>query len=319
MTELKTRFVPWEEHDEVYFQPLDVNTEEHESFLPSSDDYYTKSRVAIEQQKNYLTNSFTLKGTYMSLLIISVDIIMLIVEFILNKGWNKGTWWSNIDIDVLVKLGAKDTFKIQKGQVHRLITPMFLHVGLLHLIFNLFSKLSIAIHIEKVLGPLRYAIVYVASSLGGNMLSAIFLPRFIQVGASSSIFGLLAVHYVDVVINWKIIPRKKFYIIVLIISSIFTLAIGLFPRIDNFAHLGGFLAGTLMTLIVIPDIQTPDPSPEREKKRKIWIYARMLVSSIILVVLVSIGFVVLLGGYDLNFCPKCEYFACLPIYEECKL
>lgn len=244
---------------------------------------------------------------------------MIIIEFIINKGWNKGTWWVNIDIDVLIRLGAKVTLKIKHGEVHRLILPMFLHVGLLHLLMNLFAQVALSIYVEHVLGSVRYTIVYLISGIGGNLVSAIFLPRYIQVGASSSIFGLLSVQYVDLIVNWKLIPRRKQYTISLIITSILTLAIGLLPRVDNFAHLGGFIFGLLITLIIIPDILSPETSPIREKKRKKFIYIRMIISSSIVVALLGVFLYLLFSGIDFSFCRICEYFVCLPFYKECKI
>lgn len=298
---------------------LKVSNNESESLISSNDEeFIEKQRSIIEKQKSYYSRKIQLKELIAAFIFMSICIIMMIVEFILNKGWNKGSWWINIDADVLIVLGAKVTSKIQRGEVHRLILPIFLHVGLLHLLLNLIALISLSIYVEHILGSFRYILVYLISGIGGNLMSAIFLVRYIQVGASSSIFGLLSVQYADLIVNWKLIPGRKVYTISLIITSILTLALGILPRVDNFAHLGGFLFGLLTSLIVIPDIHTPEMTIHEEKQRKRRIHIRIIICTVLILILFGISMYLLYGGVDLSFCRVCEYFACLPIYKECK-
>ena len=112
--------------------------------------------------------------------------------------------WMNIGTAALVTMGAKKTTLIAQGQVWRLFTAMFLHVGFLHLVLNLYSQLIVGIETERTLGPFRLAFVYFVSGIGGNALSAVFMPRITAVGASGPIFGLFAIYFVDLAINWRI-------------------------------------------------------------------------------------------------------------------
>lgn len=243
---------------------------------------------------------------------------MIIVEFILNKGWNKGSWWVNIEKEVLILLGGNVTWLIQKGEVHRLVVPVFLHVGLLHLLFNMITKLFLGLYIERAFGPIRLIFVYSIATIGGNLASAIFLPRFIQVGASTAIFGMLAVYYVDLILNWRLRSNVKIEVISLVISTVLTIGLGLFPMVDNFSHFGGFVSGVLASLMMIPNLTLPSPMINKQKKRILLTKIRVIVSAVLLVVLWSLGFWVLFA-FDLStFCSWCEYLTCLPIFPECK-
>jgi len=252
-------------------------------------------------------------------LISVVDIVLLIVAFVLNHGWTAGTWWSNIDASVLLKLGAKDTSLIQQGQFWRLFTAMFLHVGLLHCLLNILTQISLSVQIESSLGPLKTAFVYLASGVGGNMMSAIFLPNLPEVGASSSIFGLVAVYFVDLIVNWSLHANRTRNLIVLVVSTLISFALGFFPHIDNFAHLGGFIVGLVAAFIVMPNVALPSLIPSKSRQQFRRNLLRIIIASTLLGLLYVAGFVVLYSGLQLDhWCTFCEYISCLPIFDACK-
>jgi len=89
-------------------------------------------------------------------------------------------------VNVLIDMGAKDEPKIQDDyQVWRLVVPIFLHAGLIHLGFNLLFQLQ-CISLERQCGFFRVGIVYMLAGIGGNILSCIFVPHIISVGASGN-------------------------------------------------------------------------------------------------------------------------------------
>lgn len=134
------------------------------------------------------------------------------------------------------------------GQYYRLITGIFFHGSIWHLIFNMYALYIIGMQLESFLGKFKYLIVYLLSGLAGSMLSVFFSNTF-SIGASGAIFGLMGsllyfgYHYrvyLDSVIKSQIIP--------LILINLF---IGFaFSGIDNFAHIGGLVGGLLATMAV---------------------------------------------------------------------
>jgi membrane associated rhomboid family serine protease len=286
---------------------------------PGNDETVNRmNRAMVRQQKHF--NFQCRPQAFICIGIISLlDIIMLVVEFIYGGGWIPGSWWGNIDGAAIIKLGAKDTALIQKGQFWRLFTAMFLHVGLLHCVLNILTQLSLSVQIESSLGPLRTAFIYLVSGVGGNIASAIFLPNLPEVGASSSIFGLVAVYFVDLIVNWSLHANRTRNLIVLGVTTLISFAMGFFPHIDNFAHLGGFITGLIAAFIVMPDVSLPSFVPSRSRRQYRRKLLRIIVASVLLIALFIAGFVVLYSGLNLDhWCGFCEYISCLPIFQSCK-
>ncbi|MES1913452.1 MAG: hypothetical protein MHM6MM_005639 [Cercozoa sp. M6MM] len=106
----------------------------------------------------------------------------------------------------------------------------------------------LGVGLERAFGPVRVATVYLASGVSGVVLSAIFLPQVLSVGASGALYGLLGALFGDFAQNYRYIPQehRRGYLMSLVISSVIGLGIGLFPLLDNFNHVGGFVCGILL-------------------------------------------------------------------------
>lgn len=286
---------------------------------PSADGSVNRMNRALERQKKHFNFKCHPRAFICIGVISFAEIVLLIVAFVLNHGWTPGTWWANISGEVLIKMGAKDTPRIQRGQIWRLFTAMFLHVGLLHCILNILTQMSLSVQIEWTLGPVKTAFIYVVSGLGGNLASAIFLPNLPEVGASSSIFGLVAVYFVDLIVNWSLHANRTRNLIVLILTTIISFCMGFFPHIDNFAHLGGFITGLISAFIVMPNVELPSFLPSKSRRQKRRHLLRVLVSSSLLLLYFVPGIIILYSGLKLDhWCGFCETISCLPIFKSCK-
>lgn len=94
--------------------------------------------------------------------------------------------------ETLLRLGAKDSYLIvHDSQIWRLASPMVLHAGLIHYILNMFALWYVGKAIELIHGHFQAIVQFVVPAIGGTILSAIFLPEYITVGASGGIFGLI--------------------------------------------------------------------------------------------------------------------------------
>ncbi len=142
---------------------------------------------------------------------------------------------------------AVNRYYITHGEPYRLITGIFLHANIVHILFNMYALYIIGTQLESFLGKGKFLAVYLLSGLAGSMLS-IFMSQSFSVGASGAIFGLLGsllyfgFHYrvyLDTVIKSQIIPL-----------IVINLLIGLMPGIDNWAHIGGLIGGILATMAV---------------------------------------------------------------------
>ncbi|AFM41854.1 putative membrane protein [Desulfosporosinus acidiphilus SJ4] len=146
--------------------------------------------------------------------------------------------------DVLIAFGAKVNSLIQAGQVWRLLTSMFIHIGYFHLAFNLYALWALGPLTELSYGHGKYFAIYMLSGLGGAMASFLFSP-FLSAGASGAIMGLLGAQLFFIYKRpylWKSGLGMNLVIVILV-----NLGFGFWqPGIDNFAHLGGLFTGMFM-------------------------------------------------------------------------
>lgn len=85
-------------------------------------------------------------------------------------------------------------------------------------------------------------------------MSSLFLPTVLGVGASGALYGMIGASLVDLLNNYSNLQHPRKELCGLIASIIFNLCLGLIPFVDNFAHIGGFIAGALTAVIVLPTI-----------------------------------------------------------------
>lgn len=151
------------------------------------------------------------------------------------------------DQRVLIDFGAKVNTLIQAGEVWRLLTSTFIHIGIIHLVFNLYALLALGPLTEESLGHRRFFMIYILSGLGGSIASFLFSPA-LSAGASGAIFGLLgALLYYSYKrpALWKSGLGMNLVVVILV-----NFGFGLVqPGIDNFAHLGGLITGTITCVL----------------------------------------------------------------------
>ncbi|CAN0455301.1 unnamed protein product, partial [Discosporangium mesarthrocarpum] len=80
---------------------------------------------------------------------------------------------------------------VVRGQWYRLLTPVFLHGSLAHLLVNSYSLSAVGPVVERVMGKGRFLGIYLLSGVAGNVLSCIVNPTMPAVGASGAIFGMI--------------------------------------------------------------------------------------------------------------------------------
>ncbi|KAI3647729.1 hypothetical protein MP228_007950 [Amoeboaphelidium protococcarum] len=194
--------------------------------------------------------------------------------------------------------------KQQPDQAFRFFTPMFLHTGLLHLAFNLIIQTRTGFEMEKQLGSFRMALIYVISGVGGNLVAAILNPNSVTVGANGAMYGIFALLYLDLVQNWPILVNPYKNLLILSVTVVIALTIGLLPFIDNYAHIGGFLSGTLAGLIFMPKITFGT----WDRRRKLLL---TLVSFPILAMLLFLGFYQFYTDPSFK-CSWCVWLDCVP-------
>ncbi|MEU7656300.1 rhomboid family intramembrane serine protease [Micromonospora taraxaci] len=134
---------------------------------------------------------------------------------------------------------------IADGQWYRLITAMFLHYGVIHLLLNMWALWVLGRSLEANLGPLRFGALYLIGGLGGNVAAYLFSAQnSATAGASTAVFGLFAAL---IIIERKMGRDISQVIPILVINLVFTLTV---PGISIPGHLGGLVVGALMALVL---------------------------------------------------------------------
>ena len=150
--------------------------------------------------------------------------------------------------ETLLKMGAKDSYLIvNQNEAWRLLSSTVLHAGLLHYLVNMLALWFVGAAIETSHGFIAATILFVIPAVGGTILSAIFLPEYITVGASGGIFGLIGACLSDIIMNWKLLfcdfvtengkrHRHAMVVVFLFLDIILNSIIGLTPYVDNFTR-----------------------------------------------------------------------------------
>lgn len=236
----------------------------------------------------------------------------------------------------------------------RIVTPIFLHAGFLHILFNMMLQLAMGMAIERHIGFIKYGLIYMLSGVGGFLLGANFAPNGIaSTGASGSLFGIIAANLLLFIYcgrkNTNIYFTKKYtlFILLMIGEIVVSFVLGLLPGLDNFSHIGGFCIGLLLSIALLQDpsfvyldgIYTYDATtttlndfisnwnPLNKIQDKVrWKVAVWMVLRLICMALVIVYFVMLtenlysLGMQDnKTVCSWCKYINCIPVNGWCEM
>ncbi|XP_022753827.1 RHOMBOID-like protein 1 [Durio zibethinus] len=224
----------------------------------------------------------------------------------------------------LEKMGALEVSKVVHGhQAWRLISCIWLHAGVFHILANMLSLVFIGIQLEQEFGFVRIGLLYLIAGFGGSLMSSLFIQTGTSVGASGALFGLLGSMLSELITNWTIYENKLAALLTLILIIVLNLAVGILPHVDNFAHIGGFLSGFLLGFVFLIRPQFGYVSEKhvplgyitgsRKPKHKPYQYVLWLISLILLIIGLTVGLVMLLRGVNLNdHCSWCHYVTCIP-------
>lgn len=156
--------------------------------------------------------------------------------------------------DALYEKGCLGAYEvIRQGEYARIIWSMFLHADVSHLSNNMIILLFMGAMIEKEIGHISYAVIYLLSGIGGNLLSlagkVINDDWAVSLGASGAIFGLDGLLLALVLFSRRrmvnVTPLRVVLMIFLSLYSGFTAG-----NVDNLAHIGGLLVGFVLGILL---------------------------------------------------------------------
>ena len=211
-----------------------------EYFIKVTDNINKKN----EKRNKIAEKIFSYKQPIVTYIIMAICIILFILMELSGGSTNSQT---------LLKYGANLDVLVKNGEYYRLFTCIFLHIGIMHLLCNMYSLYIIGREVENLFGKIKYIIIFILSGIFGSIMSLAFTHNTISAGASGAIFGLLgALLYFGMHYRTYLGEAIKRSIIPIIVVN---LIIGIFAEgIDLAAHIGGLVGGVLVAMMVgVPD------------------------------------------------------------------
>lgn len=186
--------------------------------------------------------------------LVTVSLIVACVIVYLAKAYHDHSLLGGT-VESSITWGANYGPRTLGGQWWRLVTHLFLHAGPFHILMNMWVLWDVGRLMERLVGPVAMAMIYLLTGVAGGMASLAFHPDAVSLGASGAIFGVigalfgLLLHARDAVPPAQLRQLRSAIIAMVIFSVFFGLSV---QGIDNAAHAGGAIAGLLAGLIVLP-------------------------------------------------------------------
>jgi len=175
-----------------------------------------------------------------------------VVVFFVLESKHSSVW--STDIQTLLDAGANEPTHLLVGEYWRVATYMFLHIGWLHLGWNIYASIGFCEAVERVLGRVRFLGIYLLSGIGGGCVSALVShPMAVSAGASGALFGIVGAM---LAIRRRTLPSfAAFFRDPPTRSILFNIGVwmvigSIALRMDNAAHVGGLLVGFASTWMV---------------------------------------------------------------------
>jgi membrane associated rhomboid family serine protease len=207
---------------------------------------------AARRQFNRARGAYATYAAYVTWAIVAANVVVFLADGLLSQ-------FTTFDLmsfgGPLVEAGAVFGPAVAAGEWWRLITSAFLHLGLLHLAFNMYALWLFGPIMEQLYGHVEFAVIYVLCALGGSVLTILLQPESAAAGASGAIFGLFGLAFV--------VSRRRHLMLGpqarAILSQVGTLLVlNLFitfiaaDRISWTGHVGGLLVGAILGVLLAP-------------------------------------------------------------------
>ncbi len=201
-------------------------------FLKLTEDMNEKT---IKNEKK-LARIFSPKKPVITYILIVLNIMMFMYTMLYDQN------------DNVTYMLANNYMGVRNGEYYRLLTSMFLHANIYHLVFNMYALYVMGPQVERYYGKLKFAFVYVLGGLMGSVFSCVFMDaNSYGVGASGAIFALFgSTAYFTYYYRATLQSLLRSNIVPVILVNLFLSLV--IPNVDIFAHIGGLIGGVLISM-----------------------------------------------------------------------
>jgi rhomboid protease GluP len=218
-------------------------------FPAPENDVLSASNLASVKKFTFFSLFSPRKGFYITPILVDLNIAVFILMII------SGANFFLPDNERLIWWGANFRPITLEGQWWRLITNCFVHIGIFHLLFNMYALLYIGVLLEPILGKTRFAAAYMMSGIIASVSSVYWHDLTISAGASGAIFGLYGVFLAMLTTNAIHKAARKPLLISIGIFVGYNLLNGMKGGIDNSAHIGGLISGLIIGYAYYPSME----------------------------------------------------------------
>ena len=191
----------------------------------------------------------------------------------------------------LIQWGANVRVLTLDGQWWRILTCVFVHIGVFHVLFNMYALLYIGVLLERKLGWFRFLVAYLLTGIMASMASLYWHPNVLSAGASGAIFGMYGVFLALLTTNLIEKVTRSASLASIGIFVAYNLLYGTKSGVDNAAHVGGLLSGIVIGYLFYPGLRRPEQSGLR--------YFAVFLSALLVGAVTVIGFKKIPNGYAL--------------------
>ena len=267
-------FINKEYINKAYKQVIDKFTYKEEGFELISKltkEIEEKNIKEGQEREKYMKNNKPI----ITYILIFINIVMFVLMYMLGNG--------SENTNTLIDFGANYILLTKAGEYYRLITSGFLHIGVIHLLLNMYSLYIVGSQVEYFYGKVKYIIIYLFSLIMGSLFTvALSSVNTVSAGASGAIFGLLgSILYFGIKYRGYIGNSLVNQIVPVVVLN---LIIGFTtPGIGNAAHIGGLIGGYLISMAVGIGIDKKEQRSSRING--------IIISAILTIFMIYIGFV----------------------------
>lgn len=245
LEELKSSFTP----EELGAQYEKIS----QSFVPEEEDILKlPPPTAKEKFKDFLAIFRPIEGYYITPILLIINILIFVLMVI------GGANFISPDSQSLLKWGANFRPMTLDGEWWRLLTSCFVHIGIFHLLMNMYALMYIGVLLEPHLGKTRFIAAYLLTGLTSSLASLWWHSYTVSAGASGAIFGLYGVFLAMLTTNFIEKSERKSLLTSISIFVVFNLVYGIQGGIDNAAHIGGLIGGIIIGYALTPGLSKPD-------------------------------------------------------------
>lgn len=166
----------------------------------------------------------------------------------------------------LIQWGANFGPLTLSGQWWRLLTAIFVHIGLIHIAFNMWCLWDLGMLAEGLYGRWTFASIYLLTGIAASLTSVAWSPLRISAGASGAIFGIAGALIASFKLGEFSVPAEQIRGVLrsVVLFAVYNLAFGaVSARTDNAAHIGGLVSGLMLGALTAKVAPEADLTPKR--------------------------------------------------------